>query len=138
MTTLRFVILRHEVGHDFQRTSENHCDWMFEYPTAGSVLLKTWTTACVDLNSLPIETPALAVADHRIDYLEIQGDIGGNRGTVTQIASGRYRLLEDCSDRFAAEMVWRSAGQRKLLIERRRSVARDGSAAGSSWLRLSG
>jgi hypothetical protein len=66
----RFVILEHD-------HPTLHWDLMLE---AGDVL-QTWRLANPpEIGSNPIE--AMALGDHRIAYLEYEGHISGNRGTV--------------------------------------------------------
>lgn len=83
----RFVILRHETpsGHD----RGPHYDLMFE---RGDMLL-TWS-----LPELPIPgktIPASALADHRLDYLELEGPLSGDRGSVRRVEEGKYDVLEE-------------------------------------------
>src|SRR5262249_10781511 len=42
--------------------------------------------------------PATKLADHRRDYLELEGPLGGDRGSVFQIASGMYRIELESSE----------------------------------------
>ena len=82
---MRFVLLHHEVPSEVARPS--HWDLMFE---CGGVL-KTW-----ELASFPSgESVVLArrLPDHRLAYLEYEGDVSNNRGRVRQVDSGKYRLL---------------------------------------------
>ena len=78
---LRYVILRHE-GID-----EPHFDLMFE--TSSGSALATWRC-----ESWPIETTAALVRlpDHRRAYLDYEGPISGDRGHVTRVTTGFYRL----------------------------------------------
>ena len=74
---LRFVILEHD-------HPERHWDLMLEV----GPMLRSWRLAA------PPEAPgtviaALAVQDHRADYLDYEGPVSGDRGTV---ALGRGRL----------------------------------------------
>ena len=36
--------------------------------------------------------PAERLADHRIDYLDFEGSVSDNRGTVTRWDTGQYRV----------------------------------------------
>lgn len=98
----RFVILRHQVGAALSRTGEAHLDWMFESGDA----LRTWASPLVVDFDQPLELECEALADHRLTYLDFEGQIDGDRGLVNQVLSGRFRLLENDSDRFEAELVW--------------------------------
>ncbi len=78
----RFVILE----HDFP---ERHFDFMLE---DGGVLL-TWRLAQWPLPHSSRE-PATQLADHRLHYLDYEGPVSGNRGTVLQQDSGTYHWLQ--------------------------------------------
>lgn len=79
----RFVILRHEPGP--QSTMGLHWDLMFE---VGGVL-RTWALA--DEPGYHAAIPARQLPDHRLDYLEIEGEISGGRGTVSRWDAGEYQ-----------------------------------------------
>ncbi|KAA5540062.1 hypothetical protein FYK55_22395 [Roseiconus nitratireducens] len=49
--------------------------------------------------------PATRLADHRFRYLDFQGDLGADRGFVSQIATGHYRPVGLSSDPFEAELI---------------------------------
>jgi hypothetical protein len=75
----RFVLLEH-------RWKGIHWDFMLEH---GDVL-KTWAidspvVADVDL-------PARLLPAHRPIYLDYEGEISGNRGTVRRVAEGSYAV----------------------------------------------
>ena len=77
----RFVVLEHE-------WNGVHWDFMFE---AGNGL-RTWS-----LPSRPVpgtELTARALADHRLAYLDYEGPVSGDRGSVRRVAAGTYRALE--------------------------------------------
>lgn len=79
---LRYAVLHH-TGVDAP-----HYDLLFE-TAAGSPL----TTYRVD--RWPMETGAVLVerlADHRRIYLDYEGPISGNRGTVRRVSQGTCRL----------------------------------------------
>ena len=75
----RFVVLKHE------RKTGAHFDLMLE----SSGVLITY--------SFPVfPSPGAAcerLADHRIDYLDFEGDIGEGKGVVTRVESGTFDLL---------------------------------------------
>jgi len=74
----RFVILEHD-------HPSLHWDLMLE---AGGVL-QTWRLAnSPEMGSSPIE--AMALGDHRIGYLEYEGPVSGNRGTVRRWDAGVF------------------------------------------------
>lgn len=73
----RYVILEHQ-------WNGIHWDLMLE----NEGVLRTWAldspiTAGVDL-------PARALADHRLFYLDYEGEVSGGRGSVRRIARGTY------------------------------------------------
>src|SRR5579864_8116884 len=77
MNRLRYVVLRHA------DVSEPHFDLMFE--TLPGSMLATWRS-----EQWPIEpnTPLTRLRDHRRLYLDYEGDIAGDRGTITRVAEG--------------------------------------------------
>lgn len=77
--SLQFVILEHD--HPVL-----HWDFMLEREGA----LKTWR-----LSHEPIpgrEIRAEPIADHRIEYLDYEGPVSGNRGSVKRWDKGTYKL----------------------------------------------
>lgn len=112
----RFTILQHHAGPSFQRQADGvnsiasgpvHWDWLFEPPTAAARLW-TWAT-----DPLPTGAPtrpndvkftivrAIRLADHRVRYLDYEGEVAGDRGSVRQIATGEYELLENTARCFS-------------------------------------
>ncbi len=94
----QFVILR----HDFP---ELHWDLMLEEEG----VLKTWR-----LNAPPVIDPALEessidlvaeeLPDHRLEYLDYEGPVSGDRGEVLQWDRGTFSLLER-SDGFIVALM---------------------------------
>jgi hypothetical protein len=99
----RFVLLYHRCPPEYKRAS--HWDLMLE---SGDVL-RTWAlgelprgwcgahsrTVAVDESCTEL-APADSVAaellgDHRRDYLQIEGPLSGNRGSVVRVDEGTYR-----------------------------------------------
>lgn len=76
----RFVILRHD------SPKGEHFDFMLE--AAG--VLKTW--ALPSPPNAGTEMDCEALPDHRLAYLEYEGPISGQRGSVTQWDHGTYTL----------------------------------------------
>ena len=97
-TLKRFVILRHTPGELFERTEKVHLDWMFE----DSAQLRTFSTSTVTLSELlsSICLDALELPYHRKDYLEFRGDIGNQRGRVSELWRGNYEVLESSESIF--------------------------------------
>ncbi|NMC20225.1 MAG: hypothetical protein GYA33_07360 [Thermogutta sp.] len=76
----RYVILQHDAPRGL------HWDLLLE--TAG--LLSAWAISRPP--DEPGEIPAERLPDHRRLYLEYEGPISGDRGTVTRWDAGEYRI----------------------------------------------
>lgn len=74
----RFVILRHDSPQG------EHFDFMLE----AADLLKTW--ALPGPPELGMAMDCEALADHRLAYLDYEGPVSGQRGSVTQWDHGTY------------------------------------------------
>lgn len=87
----QFVVLLHEMPQEAEIGS--HWDWMFETGTS----LETWRTPIGDgmLAMFESSWPCERLADHRRDYLEYEGPISQNRGSVSQVFRGRYEPLAE-------------------------------------------
>jgi hypothetical protein len=86
----RFVVLEHV------KEAQNHFDLMLEH---GGVLL-TFSFA---------EFPAPAMTcrhlfDHRIAYLDFEGDIKRGKGRVRRVESGRFDLLNLAADAIRVQL----------------------------------
>jgi len=77
----RFVILRHDDSRGV------HFDFMLE---AGDVL-KTW--ALPQPPQSGVEMLCKALDDHRLAYLDYEGPVSGDRGSVTQWDQGTYEVV---------------------------------------------
>ena len=73
----RFVLLEH-------RWDGVHWDLMLE---CGDVL-RTWAIDAPVVAG--VDLPARALPDHRCAYLEYEGEVSGDRGTVRRIDEGTY------------------------------------------------
>lgn len=82
MASTRYVILHHRTD------SGEHWDLMLEHDGA----LLTWQLPSSELSTLPL--PARRIADHRLAYLEYEGPLSGNRGSVARVDSGRVAIHE--------------------------------------------
>ncbi|MCI0357240.1 MAG: hypothetical protein L0211_01985 [Planctomycetaceae bacterium] len=82
----RFVILRHATPAGYARPT--HFDLMFEWGDA----LRTW--AATEFPAPGIEACAQELAPHRLAYLDYEGEVAGDRGSVTRVAWGEYELVE--------------------------------------------
>jgi hypothetical protein len=88
----RFVILQHD--HPRGR----HYDLMLE----ADGVLKTWAIA--DLPTIDVEHAAQLLPDHRLAYLDYEGPVSADRGTVKQWDRGVYRLIEQTADTVSVEL----------------------------------
>ena len=112
----RFVLLEHD-------HPELHWDFMLE---SGDVLL-TWR-----LDRIPNEADefsATSLPDHRMAYLDYEGPVSGNRGSVARIDRGEYELLESADDSLAACLN----GARLRGTARLQKNPSDGSLDESMW-----
>lgn len=127
----RFVVLEHLVGASLRRTRDPvHWDWMFE----SGQTLRTWATDPItdllDRSEQTIRVPesewsvnrsATPLDNHRLAYLEFEGEIGNDRGRVRQLLNGDYTATEQAADRFAARLHVSGSHQTiSILIQRRR------------------
>ncbi len=83
----RFVILRHEMPREHERPS--HWDLMFECGEA----LRTWATEAEPGSAGAIA--ARRLPDHRPAYLDYEGPVPGDRGSVTRWDEGSYEAIGD-------------------------------------------
>ena len=82
----RYVILEHDYP-------ELHWDFMLESLAAdGRHVLKTWRLAKAPA-SRGERIAAVALADHRLFYLDYEGPVQENRGNVTRWDQGEYESL---------------------------------------------
>ena len=93
----RFVILRHEIPAGSERGT--HYDLMLE----SEGVLRTW--AIPELPAQGKVTPADALPDHRLAYLEYEGPVSGNRGSVTRVDEGEYELLAESAELFQVRLA---------------------------------
>ena len=77
---LRFVIQHHV------RDPDPHFDLMLEWNGA-------LTTFQLATRPVPGRQEATLLEEHRLDYLEYEGEISGGRGTVSLRDRGRYETL---------------------------------------------
>ena len=84
----RFVLLRHDCPPDYERPS--HWDLMLE----SDGVLRTWRLAALP-QTPPDSMEAEELADHRLAYLEYEGPVGGERGTVSRVDAGTFETLAE-------------------------------------------
>jgi len=80
-----FVILHHQPPAGDARGE--HWDLMLRHADA------LWTWALVEPPSAGRPIAADRLADHRLAYLQYEGPLSGNRGTVSRWDAGHYELL---------------------------------------------
>jgi len=95
----RFVILTHD--HPFP-----HWDFMLEQKDS----LWTWRLLGPPDSAGPI--PAEPLPNHRLAYLDYEGSVSGNRGTVSRWDTGTYDLVEERSAAHPGGIVVRLRGER--------------------------
>jgi DNA polymerase Ligase (LigD) len=106
----RFVILRHVFPPDAGRA--DHWDFMLE---AGEVL---WTWALVQSPDAEGPQAAERLADHRPFYLDYEGPISGDRGSVTRWDAGTYIREIAEPDRVVVKLAGRQIAGRASLTRR--------------------
>lgn len=100
---LRFVLLRHDCPADYR--DGPHWDLMLERPdTAEEHRLATWSLLALpapwsepqasDQEPASQAIEATKLPDHRAHYLDYEGPVSGNRGSVSRVAGGRVEWLE--------------------------------------------
>ncbi|HEX3657257.1 MAG TPA: DNA polymerase ligase N-terminal domain-containing protein [Pirellulales bacterium] len=105
----RFVVLEHRLPPSDARGL--HWDLMLETPPA----LRTWALSMAPARQ--VEIAAEALAPHRMEYLDYEGPVSGDRGAVERWDQGAFRWLSDEPDCVEVEF----AGERlvgRAVIER--------------------
>jgi DNA polymerase Ligase (LigD) len=92
----RFVILRHETPSGFPR--ESHFDLMLQRANS----LRTW--AMERLPALGEDVSAERLPDHRLAYLDYEGKVSGERGTVSRVDAGDYECLMESETQFVVRV----------------------------------
>ncbi len=103
----RYVILFHQVPPEHPRGS--HFDWMFETSDG----LQTWATTCLPQEGEP-GIPALQLPLHRAAYLDYEGPVSGNRGTVRRMQQGTYTRLLETPDLIRLQLDGQTREQQRL------------------------
>ena len=83
----RFAILYHETPAGSSRP--HHFDFLLQ---SGDIL-RTW--ALTEQPSAGQAVEARVLADHRLHYLDYEGPVSENRGTVTRWDGGTFQWLSD-------------------------------------------
>jgi hypothetical protein len=126
----RFVVLRHEVGQSFDRTGEDHLDWMFEQEDS---TLQTWATPLIGNLQQEVTLAAQRLNDHRVEYLEFEGPISGGRGTVTRWLSGTYCLRFSGEQEIRLSLHWNDDGPHRAELRFYRMRVDDASCRELNW-----
>ncbi len=108
----RFVILFHECPPESPRSS--HFDLMLESDGG----LRTWAIALLPCGwgvaaGLPISADATAtesvaatqLLNHRLAYLDYEGPISDDRGTVSRIDAGTFVSIKEATEEWAVELT---------------------------------
>lgn len=96
MTMKRYVVLAHD-------WPSPHYDLMLEEEG----VLKTWR---IPQWPLAPAQQGEALPDHRLLYLEYEGKIENNRGTVKRVGSGNYQTLERKQHQWAVSLTGSTTG----------------------------
>jgi hypothetical protein len=112
---LRFVVLYHECPAGYERTS--HWDLMLE----SGDKLRTWALATLPASWGPAKlrtevthparyassgdlVGAQQLGEHRLAYLEYEGPLTGNRGSVARIDAGEYKGIVESPSEWQVEL----------------------------------
>ena len=87
----RFVILTHD--HPFL-----HWDFMLEQGES----LRTWRLSAEPNSGGEISAEPLP--DHRLEYLDYEGPVSGDRGDVTQWDRGEYELIAESPEKLTVQL----------------------------------
>lgn len=85
----RFVILRHHFPGGAVGEFSDHFDLMLEQESQ----LATWRLEVIPDPDQAV--PATRLADHRKVYLNYEGPVSGDRGTVEQVTAGTYEICQE-------------------------------------------
>ena len=96
-TPRRFVVLRHETPTESPRAT--HWDFMIEFDGA----LRTWALSAEP--DQETEIAAEPLVDHRLAYLDYEGPIAGNRGSVARWDRGTYEVISSTDDCCLLQLV---------------------------------
>ena len=92
----RYVVLLHEMPPESERGL--HWDLMLERDET----LLTW--ALNEQPSLSASIGAVQLDNHRLAYLDYEGEVSGGRGHVSRWDAGFYQLIDDHFDRLVIQM----------------------------------
>ena len=96
-----------------------HWDFMLESGGA----LRTWRLAALPQPDLDIA--ATPLGEHRLAYLDYEGPLSGNRGSVVRWDRGEYEWIEDSSDRIVVRLEGKKMRGIAVLIDSRLRLSTD-------------
>lgn len=114
---MRFVVLRHETRDGV------HWDLMLDRGAA----LATWRLAEAPSREREAAIAAERIGDHRREYLEYEGPVSGDRGTVRRYDEGVYRMT------LVSEIEWDLVFEGQVL-RGRYGLSTKGLGNPSEWL----
>ena len=119
----RFVLLRHHCPADSEILS--HWDFMLErekflWTWQLQELPKLWWIALGGVTSNFAEQAtgaicAIRLMDHRLAYLDYEGPISRNRGTVTRCDEGTYSMVSQTKERLEIQLAGNQLQSRVVL-----------------------
>lgn len=87
---MRTVLLHHQTPD-----GASHYDWLFAREEPASSNLRTFRTGSRPDQAFPGDLLEVeSIGDHRLEYLEYEGAISGDRGSVRRVVAGRYEFCE--------------------------------------------
>lgn len=107
----RFAVLEHDSPEGL------HWDLLVEWDAAARTWRLPSPPAMPDAPAGSNEqTACVALADHRLRYLDYEGPISGGRGTVRRWDAGTYRLVEDAPGRLVID-CWGQRIEGRWILE---------------------
>lgn len=104
----RFAVLRHEMPPGSPRAT--HWDFMLEQEGA----LRTW--ALDEPPRADAEIAALELAVHRVAYLQYEGPVSGDRGSVSRWDEGDFKIVHESADLLEITLAGKQlTGQARLM-----------------------
>lgn len=104
----RFAVLRHEMPPGSERAT--HWDFMLEQEGA----LRTW--ALDEAPRADLELEALELAVHRVAYLQYEGPVSGDRGSVSRWDEGEFETVQESADRLELTLAGKQIRGRVQLV----------------------
>ncbi len=95
LESFRFAVLRHTLPNEELRSS--HWDLLLEQPSVRSDRLITFEVP-VPPEEWGTATIARQLSDHRNIYLDYEGPVSGNRGTVKRVLDGSIQWQSNSQD----------------------------------------